>query len=80
MYTDTPQLAGFWDTIKAAASRLKKVQPGKIILREAGFPTRDPQLNVTPGPAASPLAGIDKNTLLIGGAILLFLMMKKGRR
>jgi hypothetical protein len=76
MYVQEPQLEGLFDNVKAALSKLKKIQPGKIILREAGYdPNANPKLDiVTTQPQQSSLLS---SPMLIVAAIAVLILAKK---
>ena len=77
-YAEEPVLEGFWDSLKSAASRLKKTKPLQVIAREAGVDPRG-TLDVVPPQTSGFGGGSDMNTLLLWGAAIWFLTKKKGR-
>lgn len=80
VYENAGTIGGFWDPIKAALDRLKKVKPVQVLAREAGYdPSRSPQLDVSYAQPREPgkIFGLEPTTALIAGGALLFLLARR---
>jgi len=79
MYVQEPVLEGFFDDLKAAALRLKKVKPLQVIAREAGV---DPAGTLSVKPQAGGWSGFatgdtGQGVGLLALAALAFILMRK---
>jgi len=78
MYVQEPQLEGIFDAVKAAYDRLRKVQPGKIILREAGYdPNANPRIDIVTDQSVK--SQLLSTPVILMAAAALFILSSKRR-